>query len=484
MIWTLGLTWAIAVAQTPQQAQPAKPQTPVQQAQQDDTYQVGTLKAPPPRVQDPSIPPVVKLPGEDAAPKSPLVNLTADDAARVALKLNPSLGTGVGAIQQARGIATQQQSVLGPQVTIGTGYDKIQGLANYPSGPLQGPYLAPLVGVSEVEAFNAAIQYRQLIYDFNHTLNEVRQDKILAKAAESNLTVQQQNLVVAVKAAFYTYANTERLVGVNMENEANRERQLDLANARFKVGIGLPIDVVNAESSKVQAIVALNSARQSAEQARVNLLNQIGVNPLTPILVGESITEAPLSMKEPKALLERAVRSRPEVMAARLNVSAYSYGVQAARTLNLPSIYVSGAAGIEGQNFPPRESIGALSIGIQWPIEDSGQRSGAIEEANGQLTVAKANLESTLLNVQNDVANAYLALHTSEQNVILAGQEVANAQEGVRIAEGRYTAGLGPFQDVLTAQGLFVGALTDQTNAQNSVDQARVQLKHAIGLIL
>ena len=118
----------------------------------------------------------------------------------------------------------------------------------------------------------------ELVFDFNHTLDLVRQDKALAEAAEAQLTVQQQNLVESVKSAYYNYANGLQIVDVNSDNEKNRQRQLDLANARFTNGIGLPIDVVNAESSKAQAIVALNQARQSAELARITLLNLMGVS--------------------------------------------------------------------------------------------------------------------------------------------------------------------------------------------------------------
>ena len=84
--------------------------------------------------------------------------------------------------------------------------------------------------------------------------------------------------------------------------------------------------------------------------------------------------------------------------------------------------------------------------------------------------------------MQTDVASAYLALLSSEQNVTLANQEVENAREGIGLSEGRYSAGLGPFQDVLTAQSLLVGALTDKRPLK-LVDQAKVQLKHAIGQV-
>ena len=87
------------------------------------------IHAPPPKVQDPAIPPAVKLLYEDASPEAQMRHLSADDAARIALKLNPSLGVAVGSIQQARGVVTLQQSQLSPQMLVGAGYDLIEGLS-------------------------------------------------------------------------------------------------------------------------------------------------------------------------------------------------------------------------------------------------------------------------------------------------------------------------------------------------------------------
>ncbi len=149
----------------------------------------------------------------------------------------------------------------------------------------------------------------------------------------------------------------------------------------------------------------------------------------------------------------------------------------------MPSLYVEGAAGVAGQQFPLSSNTAALGLGVSFPIFDGGLRAGSVEQAQGQLQSAQANLNTAVLSVQNDVANAYVALRTAEQTLALANNEVANAQEGVRIAEGRYKENLGQFQDILTAQSLLLGAETDQTQAQNAVDQARTQLRHAIGIM-
>ena len=63
----------------------------------------------------------------------------------------------------------------------------------------------------------------------------------------------------------------------------------------------------------------------------------------------------------------------------------------------------------------------------------------------------------------------------------LAEADVANATEGVRIATGRYSTGLGLFLDIITAQAFLLTARTNLVNTQNAVEQYRATLNHALG---
>src|SRR5205085_505483 len=98
-----------------------------------------------------------------------------------------------------------------------------------------------------------------------------------------NLTSTQYNVIFQVKQAFYTYTQDQGLVTVNEEDVANRQSQLALARARLNSGLGLPSDVVTAETAVSAAVLNLNIARNNADLARVNLALLMGIDPRTPI---------------------------------------------------------------------------------------------------------------------------------------------------------------------------------------------------------
>jgi outer membrane protein len=439
-------------------------------------------KAPAPRVKDLAVPPAPVAPGplggQNPLPASE--PLTADEAARIALKLQPSLGQQVGAIQAQKGVTGQIGSAAKPQVGGDLGYNQISSISGQPSTGQEAPNLALPVGSSPVYRYASAAAIHQLLYDFNRTRSLVRQSEALEGAAKANLTIAQEDLVLDVEQAFYNYQSALRLVRVNEDNVANRQRQLDLTTALFTSGIGRPSDVAIAQASKSQAVLGLNQARDAAEQTRIQLLEQMGVDPMTPLSVAETDAPEP-SSRDPRTLTDHALRTRPEVLAAERNVVAARFGLSAARAADLPTLYAQAGAGLAGMDFPLKQNTSSLAVGLSIPIVDGGYRAGAIQQAHGEILSAESALKTVFQQVRTDVASAYMALQSAEQRISITGNEVFNAAEALRLAEGRYSAGVGLFLDITSAQSILLSAQTDQANARNALAQARTLLSRATG---
>lgn len=437
---------------------------------------------PPPRVQDSKVPTPV-IPPTNPGTELSAAPLTLGDAVRIALSHQPSIASAQGAVQTAQGRTRQAASLQNPTLSLGAGYNGVRSLSGDPSDvALQSPTGTTSPGVSPAFPYSTAIGARQLLFDFDQTRNLVRQNRALTDVALANLNRTQQNVVNGVENAYYNAVNAKRLVGVAEQNLANRQRQLDLANSRFNHGIGVPVDVATAEASKSQAVLNLQIARDGELQSRYALLLAIGVDPMTPIDVAD-LDETAFPPADAKELVKQGMARRPEVKAALSALSASKFGLSAAKSANLPAIYLTAAAGTVGDNLGDGRTVGSIGLGVQFPLFDGGQRRGAVEAAKGQLSTALADLTTATLLVQTDVTSAYVSLLSAEARVATADEEVANAREAVRIAEGRYEAGLGLFLDITTAQSQLLTALQDRTTVQNAVNLARVRLRYATGEI-
>ncbi|MFW1411076.1 TolC family protein, partial [Vibrio parahaemolyticus] len=79
-------------------------------------------------------------------------------------------------------------------------------------------------------------------------------------------------------------------------------------------------------------------------------------------------------------------------------------------------------------------------------------------EARADLETAQGNLELVQIGIGSDVANTWSSMKYAEQRVVVASTEERNAQENLRIAQGRFQAGLGTFLEVTDAEASLVAA--------------------------
>lgn len=422
-----------------------------------------------PKVVEAPLPPPVTLPAPANVPADvPNRPLTADEAARIALRHQPNVKVAQAGVTAAQGRHVQATAGLLPSLGATGSYTNV---ALAPVGTIPGS--------ATTSGFQVMANVRQLIFDFKHTRDLVRQSTALERSANANFTKVQSDTVLQVKQAFYAYAQAIRLVKVNEANVGNTQNHLALAQARLKAGLGLPADVVRAETSVADAIFNLNLARNAASIAGVGLALSMGIDPRTPIVPADA-DEAAIAADDPGALAVQAVKCRPEVLQSQASVKAAEFSVSAAKTVNSPALSANAGWLQRGSDFPPGNKTMTYGVAIVWTPFDAGVTAGRVEEAEANLTAAQAQLESARLSVTSDVAASYLNLMTAGQRVTTAEAQVANAEEALRLVEGRYKSGLGTFLDVLDAQTALTTASTNRVNAQSSVNQARAALAHAI----
>lgn len=477
--------------QRPASNAPGAAQTP--QTPPPDPLAVQQMPTPPisPNVVETPIPTPVPAPTVPLPSDVPNRPLTADEAALIALHHQPNVTIAQAGIAAAQGRVQQVQSSLLPNVTLNGSYTHIESLSGSGGGASGGGSTGSGAGGTTTPSgsraatvsggFVGTATLRQLIFDFNHTRDLVREAVNLEHAATQNLNAVEANTVFQVKQAFYLYAQNIHLVGVNQADLQNRQAQLALARARLNSGLGLPSDVVTAETAVAQAAIGLSVAQNNASVSRVNLALLMGIDPRTPIVVADTTNEPPFASNDVNALVTTALRQRPEILQAQATIQANRDAVSAARTTNTPVLSGSLQVQSAGDQFLPQNNSFSVGAAITFTPFDGGLTAGLVKEARANLAASQAALVATQQTVASDVTQSYLNLRSAEQRVVTANAEVANATEGVRIAQGRYQSGLGLFQDIITAQGFLVTANTDLVNAQTAVDQARAALQRAIG---
>jgi len=443
----------------------------------------------------PQTPPIT-VPGRVTVPppaQSEVENrpLTADEAARIALQRQPLVEAARASIEAAIGRTQAVRAGLGPSVTLGAGYTRTEVLSG--SGAAGGGVPDPnggtggnvggAGGAGGTTNVRTSVAVNQLLFDFNRTRDQVRQQAALESAARENLTRVQADLVLQVKQRFYDLAQARRLTLVSEGNLTNRQAQLAVAQARLNEGLGAPADVVRARTSLADAVIALTQARAGEETSRLLLAEALGVDPRTPI--EPALDEEPVEpVEELQSMVDTALRLRPEIRQAQASIRAAELGVAVARRGNNPSVNLSLGLNGRGESNPFDSQNASLGINLSWPIFDSGLTAGRTRTARADEQTARADLRRTELTVVGEVSRSYVDLLTAEQRLVSSIEQLANARELVRLAEGRYRGGIGTFLEITDAQNSLFAAERNVEGARGDVARARAALRRATGRAL
>jgi outer membrane protein len=122
-------------------------------------------------------------------------------------------------------------------------------------------------------------------------------------------------------------------------------------------------------------------------------------------------------------------------------------------------------------------------IGVQWAMFDGGQsrKRAAALDRNRRATEQQRAEASGQIELQ--VRQAYLGIQESRQRVEVTAQAAEQADENLRIARERYTAGLGTQTQLLEAETLRVQALTNRDDAMLDAGLAQLRLARAVGAL-
>jgi outer membrane protein TolC len=126
-----------------------------------------------------------------------------------------------------------------------------------------------------------------------------------------------------------------------------------------------------------------------------------------------------------------------------------------------------------------RQQVYNVSGGFNW----SAATFGRIKIAVANAKIAELDAERRLDLVQSGVVTAHQTSLTAKKTIPLAQQEVASAEEALRLTQKNLETGTGLTIDVLVAQDAADQARLRYATAVTRYNQAEVNLLAALGLI-
>lgn len=298
------------------------------------------------------------------APPTPRVTLSLDDAMQQARANSPAYrqtlndaGPAKWAVRNAYGNLLPQLNVSSDLGYIGSGQTNIGG------GLIQ-PTSAFLTS-----GYNLGILWQL----DGRALTGPGQQKALQHATEEDISGAGVNLRSEIVTQYLNTLQATAQVGVARQQVSRNRDFLNLAKARYQVGQATLLDVRQAEVIKGQSDVALLRAVQAENEAKLDLIRRMGVEP--PVPVEEIALSDSFPVTEPgfklDSLLALADSQNPVLRSLKARQSAASWSVRAAKSEFLPTLQMqAGWSGFTQQFTNENLLLGQSLTGAQQQAAD------------------------------------------------------------------------------------------------------------------
>jgi len=397
-------------------------------------------------------------------------------------------GTGLTLDEVVRTALENHSSVKSAQYQVGA-QDAVlhqQMAAYYPTISFSNTYRTANSGGSSSNAskgfdsFTGAGNASMTLYNFGKREGAVQSARDTLDATQYAYNTTANNIVLAVKQAYYGVLQANALLRVNEETVRDREETLRQTQGFYDVGTKPRSDVTQAQANLYLAQANLILARNGVDVAWANLRNAMGVDDYPRQPLAEELAVTPFSMALAEAK-EEAFAARPELLQFAALLKAEDQLIAVARRNHLPDLLFSSIYGRQGVTGESPHNNWQVQLSLNVPIFNGFQTTYQLQQALYTYQSIKEQARVQRQQVALQVEQSYLNLTTAREVVKANEAAVKAAKENLELHEGRYQVGYAPIVEVTDAQTTYTTAQTNYVNALVSYKLAMAQLLNAMG---
>ena len=290
------------------------------------------------------------------------------------------------------------------------------------------------------------------------------------------------SLVADVASAYFTLLQMNELTVLARATVDLHEQSLALIAKGRDLGGTYDFEYQQALGLLESSRASLDGVEHQSTVAtnRINFL--IGNTPLE-IPVDGNLLGQSLDVELAPGLPADVLLVRPDVIAAEQRLLAAHANIGAARAAFLPKILLTASLGAASQGLVGLFAGGAWSFQpvISLPLFDGGRIAAAVDIAEARKVIAVAEYERSIQLAFREVADL-LSSRISLARQWRASNANTKAQESrLRVAQGRYEAGLASYLEVLAGQRELIAAQQMGAQVRRAQLESIAQLYKALG---
>lgn len=403
------------------------------------------------------------------------------DALNLALQHNSTVLKGQADLEAAYGLVVQTKAVALPTVSLNGKFAGTDATETFPGG---------FINATGDQTYNVGLQVTQSIYQGGRIQSALRSAKLTKEQALYQYQTVVADTLVEVRVVYYDILLALQQITVQEASVKLLTEELDQQNKRFDAGTVPRFNVLRAEVEVSNARPRLIRARNSYRIAKNNLANLLGYNVPKdiwediPMQLTDKFLDSPYSIELPIAI-QKALQRRTEITTLQKTERLRYEDIINARANNKPNFQLFAGYGTRNSSFTDDLShdVHGWTAGAQvtWNIWDGFLTKGKVEQAQALHKKSEEDIKDITRRIELEVRTAYSNFIEAKEVLESQKKVQEEAEEALRLASARSSAGTGTQLDVLSAQTALTEARTTQIQSLRDYSVARARLERAIG---
>ena len=404
------------------------------------------------------------------------------ECVNIALRQNAAILKAQNDLQASHGVVVQTRAVALPQLLASSQYKYTDpnAIESFPGTMV--PH----------QNWNGNLQLVQSIYEGGKMVAAVRAASATKQQALAQYQTAVADTLLSVRLAYYDTLLAAQQITVHEASVKLLQKELEDQQHRLDAGTVPKFNVLRAEVAVANERPALILARNNYRIAKNNLSNLLGydfpreVLEDLPLNLTDVLDDAPYQANLPEAI-QQALGRRTELTALRKTVELQKLNVVSAKAGYKPTVQVFAGYGWYNAQFTqPVEldhDIHGWNAGAQmsWSIFDGLLTHGKVVQAKALYEKSQTDLADQSRQIELQVRTAYSDFIEARELLDSQLKVQEEADEALREAQARASAGTGTQLDMLDAQTSLTQARTTQIQALHDYDAARARFERAIG---
>lgn len=398
-------------------------------------------------------------------------SLSLSESVELALENNRTIKSSMTDVDAADWAYHEARRMSGPKLTLSTQGNRVGGRA--------------YKMYDHDYAFRSSAELSFPLYTGGRIEHGIEAARYGVNNADLALEGTKQAVRYQTTGQYFKALEYRNLIKVGEMSVANLKSHLANVNAQYNVGTVARSDVLASQVSLANAEQSLVNVTNNYDVAIAELNKIIGLPTGTKLSLADELAYKKYDLTL-EACTAYALSHRADGIAADYAVRQANAAMEATRAASMPQVSAAAARTIGGDSWFANntDSADTWSIGVQasWAAFDNNVTVAQVNQKRAAVHKLQQAAEDTREQIELDVQTAYLSLLAAEKNIQTTSVAVERAVEDFKIAQVRYTAGVGTNLDVTDADEKLVTAQTNYYDALYNYNLSKAALDRAMGL--